>query len=767
MSQYSVTLWDSLKFEVLTPQEPELAQETCLILREITVCLSNSTQKSPTASPLAQYLRPIIKECNETLQEPAQRQAKGAGEILKAVSSVNALSFVSIIKSVVAPTLTLYQSADSSLKRRALLDFWNLLSEAGLEVWGSWKDHKLASDALTENPLLQFKENFLDLYGEAMMSTSTQEVSFRISAAKGLLHLSKIRNFLDESEIGLVVRHFNTIILDENMYDHDELRSNAMRGLSEISSFQPRLIMDVSFPAFIARLPENETDAATSKNYSVVLEGLFEISAEKEVSGTLIRRLLNKIDILFRDSSGTIEYTFATLATIHRALARRPDNLDIYYDRIVVGLVRTAAEALKSKVSSPLMHERILDLLGRTANIIIAQSTLDKKTEACKNVYLLYSDLGIDTLTKSHADDEIQKMLVISTWLLAALPRDFPGLVFDIESVCKVTQKLVNFLIRAKCIPSVEGACLRQVALYVNKHFGKSEFPLVTELMSHFYKSVSAASSTGDYDHSSLINVKLIFILTKALVLRLALNTNQLLSDLTSLLDPQNHPLHVTTMAASSFSMLLSKDEVLSKSNYFEIRLLSTQRVFHTLTPILSSKFKDTSDPIEKENCLTALSGIISTVPSELVMPEITALLPLLLQSLDLSNQGVKIATLETLAVVIVNSPSTLEESGHVPTLVKRLLLVANTQKGKTDKMDTTNLPRTRALAIRCLRMMPGHITGGGSRSDPLLALKAEVLQKLVKILDDPKRDIRKEAVDARAAWIRGVDDVKEDEEDD
>jgi DNA repair/transcription protein MET18/MMS19 len=61
---------------------------------------------------------------------------------------------------------------------------------------------------------------------------------------------------------------------------------------------------------------------------------------------------------------------------------------------------------------------------------------------------------------------------------------------------------------------------------------------------------------------------------------------------------------------------------------------------------------------------------------------------------------------------------------------------------------------------------MPPHITGSAIKTNPLLALKREVLQGLTAVLDDPRREVRKEAVDAKAAWIRGVDDAPDDDED-
>ena len=263
------------------------------------------------------------------------------------------------------------------------------------------------------------------------------------------------------------------------------------------------------------------------------------------------------------------------------------------------------------------------------------------------------------------------------------------------------------------------------------------------------------------------VGLRLIFAISKALILRITPNTYAVLEELLSLLDSSKYPQQVSRLASAGFASILAPDDVLSKTNGAQIRLLAPQRVFQTLTPLIAAKFREASSPEEKENYLTALSGILSTLPSDVVMPELPTLLPLLLQSLDLTEQKVKAATLQTFAVVIAHNPAALEESGHVSALAKRLLSTATVPKSRSKAKLSPGLPRTRRLATTCIALMPPHITGSGTRTNPLLALKREVLQGLTAVLDDPRRDVRKEAVDARAAWIRGVDDVPDDEDDD
>ncbi len=53
-----------------------------------------------------------------------------------------------------------------------------------------------------------------------------------------------------------------------------------------------------------------------------------------------------------------------------------------------------------------------------------------------------------------------------------------------------------------------------------------------------------------------------------------------------------------------------------------------------------------------------------------------------------------------------------------------------------------------RVAALRYLAVLPNIV-----RYDVLHPYKATVLRELATVLDDPKRSVRKEAVDARTNW--------------
>ena len=247
---------------------------------------------------------------------------------------------------------------------------------------------------------------------------------------------------------------------------------------------------------------------------------------------------------------------------------------------------------------------------------------------------------------------------------------------------------------------------------------------LLKKLMSTLFETTIAPENA----------VRVVFWVAKGLILRLV-HTDQILERLLNLLSVREFGF----ACARGFGLLLAPDEVLSKENGAKIRLLVKQRVFNICVPIFAQEFR-TAEPATKANYLIALSGILKHVPSVVVMSEIDAILPLLLQSLDLEDSDVRAATIQTLIIVSQENPQAVE--AHIGSLVSRLLKCVTFPEIKSANV--------RHNSLGCLQMFPGRI-----KDSTLLPYKNQVTKGLLNVLDDPKRHVRKEAVECRAAWFK------------
>lgn len=779
VSRYSITIWEVLKFEILNAQEEFLSESSLQALQSIAQRLSEGVTTVSQDIPLAQYLRPITKECNEQLQEPQQKQAKPAQLILGALSASSPVAFTLIVQTVVAPIFTIYQEADGIVKQRALLETLAVLFDSAIHVFGQWTPR--GNDHTLENPLVEFKDQFSDVLGQALMGAAKEESSFRITALKGFLRLSTLRDFFQDNEIGLFVQYLDEILLKEELTGRDNLKKEAIAALAAISKHKPRLIMDITFPAFVATLPDE--DDGTNSTYLSTLDTLAQISVERDIFETLFRRLFSKFTVLLqKEQPGPSAYPRAILVTLlyvmqQRQMATDP-NVDLYYDKVVVGLCRSVAESASGKAKNEILNDAtILDTLGRLCNLLVRSVSIQKQEQVAENVYSLFaaSDFVPVPFSQNATPDQ-ERTIIISTYLLAGLSKDCSSHIPHISpDVSALLSDIMRRTVSDDTEPATHLAFLRHLALLTNKFLSKQDLNIAEKLFDSL--------ASNEKQDLSPATVRAIFWLAKALVLRLAPTTTHILTSLLALLSSADQ--QTSFSAARGFAILLSDDDVLSATNGATIRLLSKQRVFTTVIPLISSRIREfniagSDESTPSKSCghvkpahLTALAGILSTISTDLVMPELPTLLPLLLQSLDLQTPdsvAVRTATLDTLAVIIRdNGVSVIDKCGHVHSLVLRLLKTTENRTGS----DVINTPRLRIDALKCLyllatRQIPTEVASNARPPpgiSPLLSEKNQVLRSLRFVLDDPKRDVRKAAVDARSAWLRGVDDAPEEED--
>ena len=418
-----MTLWDSIKFEILNVQEEDLAEEALVSLQAIAIRLSQGTESTDFKTPIARFLRPITKECNEQLREPQHKQAKPVGQILSALGIASPVAFYLIVTAVVPPLNTLYQDADGIGKQRALLEVLVQLLDSAIAIYGT--PSIPAPTTTIENPLEPFKDRLFELTSQALMSTAADEVSFRVVALKTLLKLCLLRKYLQNNEIGMAVQYFDEIVLVEDPSGKDDLKKEAIQALVELSKIKPDLIMNITFPAFMAKLPESSP--ANNQDYLITLEGLAQLSVERFVSDTLIRRLLNRLDVVLQNG-GSSAYPQAILSTLHYVLSQRDlpqdPNLQSYYEKIVVGLISRVMLASVGQTPATALNEATtLEILGRIATMIVRALDEHKQKSVALQVYSLFADEGTFIPVPFRKDTpRVQRStMILSTSLMAGV----------------------------------------------------------------------------------------------------------------------------------------------------------------------------------------------------------------------------------------------------------------------------------------------------------------------------------------------------------
>ncbi|EGP92166.1 uncharacterized protein MYCGRDRAFT_66670 [Zymoseptoria tritici IPO323] len=356
---YSVTLWDALKFEILSVQEEDLAEESLKALALLGAKLAEAE------GPLNAFLRPIIKECNEHLEDAPTKQSQGAGRILYAVSVGSPVVADKVAKGVLPVLFSLYQSSESITKRRGLLEIFNQIVKA-------FVDSQSAGNGGHAEALQSFADEALTAMLRALSSAPKAEVSFRLTALNGLSQLVAIDGVLSGEEITRVVDAVNSVILHEHIEGHGDIKSDAISGLVTMAHSVPAAIRDQAIPAFMVELPDVPEEQSA---YGPVLEAFAQLSVEQQVFDTIVLRIKNKLSAA-KYQHAPVKYQRDLLLALLYAFTYgsplREDGImrSTYFTDYAEPLIIQLKDALPSERS-----DTLTEIIGRIANVILRTQT--------------------------------------------------------------------------------------------------------------------------------------------------------------------------------------------------------------------------------------------------------------------------------------------------------------------------------------------------------------------------------------------------------
>ncbi|KAF2756741.1 MMS19 nucleotide excision repair protein-like protein [Pseudovirgaria hyperparasitica] len=735
ISLYAITLWDALKFEILNVQEEDLATESLNCLAGIARQLSLGTQ-----SQLNAYLGPIIKECNQHLEDAPTKQSSSSGRIVKSVAATTPQATNTVISGIVPTFFSLYHTADNFPKRRGLLEVFGSIMKADIEVYGDWRSmHSLRfGDDIAEKPpnaFVEYGEQALHLMSSDLSSAPVKEVSFRLTALDGLLQLSRIREMLSDDQISSLVIDFSNVVVTEESYGKDELKTAAISALVEIAHQKPQLVIDKAFPTFLANLPDTDTGATTK--YVPVLEAFAKLADEDKLFQTVIIRLKSKLKAAVHQQAST-KFLCDLLTAVFFAFTHRAKKMDIevnatHYTDLVLPLLSQITDS-QDQHNSSLQSEPVLDLVGRICGTIIRPLPLTVHISMSKEAFTLFRGVTNESVPPfSSTFGAEQRYMIVTTQVLASLCKEAsPPIKLD-----DMVTALVKFCLAESVTSGVRAAALKQLSLVINKFIPNAELAKTLEPV--LYAPMELLTSAKLNSQS----IRVVFAIVKGLILR---NSSLLNKTLPSLLEALSNIDYGRTIARG-FSTLLQPDDLLTKENYCTVSGLHKQKTFNMLVPPIAASFR-AANAATKTNYLIAVAGLLRYLPYNILSHDLSSLTPLLLQSLDLPVEEayVKEASIGNIIDILTHNPAAIEE--HANSVITRLLSTTDQKSNPT---------QVRAVALICLATIPGSL-----KQETTIPLRRQVVKRLTAALDDGKRSVRSEAVRCRSKWL---DLDEEDEE--
>lgn len=708
-----MTLWDALKFEILNAQEEDLAVESLKALSLIAAKFAESAE-----GPLNAYLRPVIKECNEHLEDAPTKQSEAAGRMLHAFAMSGAAVADKVAKGVLPVLFSLYNGSDSITKRRGLLEVFNQILTAYNELG------QMQSDV--NNAALQpFSNDALEAMIRALNNAPKAEVSFRLASLTGLTQLVSVRKVLSDKEVERAVDTITDIILHEQVEGHGNIRTQAIHALRTMAHSVPHAIRDRSIPAFMVELPDAPTEGSLP---APVLEAFAQLSTERQIFDTVTLRLRNKFNAARHQKAPQDYQRSLLLALLYAFTFGTPMQED--------GVIRSAyyteyAEPLITDIANDAgvhFDPSTLEIVGRLSNVLLRpQGVHFQSTVYSKNLQWL----SPTARNESH----IMSLIPFSLYYYAAIRPE----VADAADVVALLQALAGLALRESLDRPQTGTFARHISLLVNKFANPKTMQATLEA-----SNIEVGALLSEERSSNGVNIA--FAVVKALLVQ-GKSGGLTTKYLQALLDQLAH---ADQSFARRFAMLLTPDDILSKENHCLVSGLYKQKVFNQAVPSLTEAVR-TGDASKKPNYLIALSGILRWLPYSVIEPSLYSLIPPLLQTLDLNNpaeQEVKASALTIFESVLMHDPTIVAE--HIASLVTRLL---NSTAGPA------NAANVRAKALQCLALGPQQL-----KREAVVPYRRQVVKRLLACLDDTKRNVRAEAVRCRTAWL-ALDEGNEDED--
>ncbi|KAG7093965.1 hypothetical protein E1B28_007596 [Marasmius oreades] len=753
-------LWNALKLEVFQPVDQQTEEQALKTTQDLVKTIySNSTQADEDIQGLA---KDACEECLMILREPEKSQAKHAINVLCAfMSTTPSVSRYTVTQLIPYLMKQFIKPDDASVRPSVLLLVSDVLA-AAREAMSHLHESELVEDTQNVGTILtSFKDELT-----SVIISGLKIPSCRQPAVACLLGLVSISDFLGEEELGFIVHNVNEILSFGDDVDEDD--SNvALKLLSTIAVSAPRHIKEQVLPQLFSTLPDYapSKEAITERvKYWRTLTALTILCRQPELFEILIIRLTAKLDLLcFRQAllssdEAALEpdaaYAHSILQTIYKVLSAKideehhdvPKYIDILVPRLFNIFVYSTILSTERYVIG--IEPRLIITGGQIIALVVQSLPISKKEEYLQTVFSAYFDGNVKQIAAGQQ----------------AIPSDYVFCPFD-ASASSVTKSLVVLLSSATTVLQKEilmpvsdlnvflnqildwsmtkadqehqrEGIWKMIASILNKRIeGASSF--LSDLLSHFWYTQIANGSAALSTRRQAIRAW--GWMTKALLVRSHPSCAQFTDRLFDLFVDEELNWH----AAKTFGDIVGVDKVLTKRNYAVIKILHTQRFVNSVLSRLTSGAKTSTNSHEQLAHLVALSSLISQIPRNLYARELPSLIPLLIRGLGLPDYNIRCQVIETLLAVAEEGSS--DENvipEHAPSLVTTML--------KNSTVREMPSPNVRITALKYLGVLPKVV-----RYDILHPLKATVIRELAIALDDPKRLVRKEAVEARTSWFK------------
>ncbi|KAJ3917813.1 ARM repeat-containing protein [Lentinula edodes] len=743
-------LWNSLKLEIFQPTDSITEEFALKTTQDLVKTIYTSQTADGTDSDIEGLARDACEECIAILREPEKSQAKPAIKILCAfMSTTPSVSRYTVAQT--APYLVkLYAHPDNVAARPSIL---LLLSDLIAAARDSMAANKVDDSDSLETPLSPYKDEILSIVSSALKVSSSRD-----PALACLLGLVSTEKLVSDEELGFIVHSVDEILLEESD-EAEETNAPALQLLVTISQKAVHHIKDQTLPLLFSMLPEDAParDAALDRARAWrILSALNTVCRPLELFETLVIRLTTRLDLLCvpsetvplpADREPRVAYAHSILITLHQTLLAKVDDghADVakYIETLVPRLFNLFiySALVSNEVNLIATDIRLITVAGQTIGTVVQNTAAQRQDSFIQALFAAYIDGDINRIAEGYhrlpttnsfsplndlSPLQQRNLVILMASAVVPLHKEIQLPVSDLSVF--LGNILTWSLAEVEAVVDLQReSTWKMISAILNKH---ASFFIENMLHEFWPRHIADTSASAESRNRA---IRPWVWISKALLVCNHAQASQFADVMFLLFDDED----IKWNAAKSFGDIVRTDTILTKQNHASIKMLYAQRFVGRTLPRIIDGAKDPSEPGKQLSYLVALTSLISSIPKALYFHEMATLIPLLVRGLDLPDHDIRCQVIDTfLAVAEGDSPDIV--SDHAPSLITTML--------KNSSVENMPSVKVRVSALRYLGVLPSIV-----RYDVLHPLKATVIKQLAVSLDDPKRAVRKEAVDARS----------------
>ncbi|KLO19073.1 ARM repeat-containing protein [Schizopora paradoxa] len=757
---FAKKLWNAMKLEIFQPVNPEIEEKALASLRVLVKTLYEVPDETlSNASEPKGLVSDILSECVELLNEPEKSQAIPASKVVASLIGSTSSVTQYVLNRVVPLLVSLFRKREEIPNRPQILTLLCVVI-AAVES----NQVLFAEDADIQKQLQGYKDDILGVFVAGFKSDDSREATI-----EGLRKLIGIKGVIAEEEMTFIV-HTITEVLQASAQNSEVSCDDTLDLLITIAKDNSKIVEEITLPTLFSSLPDSAPDrSAVSERlgYWQILQWLEKLCTTPPLFETLVVRLTTKLDLICSPATLNIDsnddrepiaaYAYCILATLAAVLQTKENgkHTDIpkYAERLVPKLFNLffflclTPEIGTFTTDNP----RLISVAAKVISIVTRSLSFAEQEKLSTGLQAAYFNdepkqvaSGFQKLPEAvqleafdvRASPEKQNLAI----LFAAPVIGFrKGVFISSPDSINFLKKVQSWSLEISNHTQREAAH-HIIAATLNKNVEELS-PFVEYQLGEFWTTEIEPKEQAATRRQNAIESW--HWILKSLVARNHETAVRFVAPLMQLFSDDD----VAWDAARAIGRAVALEGgVLDKKNHVVVKILYAQRYFQAILPKLLDLTKGPAGDPQRRASLVAMSFLISSLPKSVYVSEMTKLMTHLIRGLDLPDAQIRASIFDTLSTVAETASAEQSDIQGVIAEHAHTLTTVALQNALPKDVTSVSL---RVSALKLLGGLPQAV-----RYDILHPQKPFVLRELGRALDDPKRSVRKEAINARGAWF-------------